>query len=75
MGSEAKYEKYREAWSLLRKTSEIGESEGGVEEVPDTEPAKVAPTSALGLMEAAGNYFKRYQERSNLVPPKIGGKG
>jgi hypothetical protein len=74
LGSEAKYEKYREAWSLLRKASEIGESEGGVEEVSEPEPARVAPTSAMGRLEAAGSFFKRYLERSNLVPSKRGGE-
>ena len=73
VGSEAKYEQYREAWSLLRKASEIGEAEGGVEGVSEPEPARVAPTSAMGRMQAAGNYFKRYLERSNVVPRKSGG--
>ena len=31
VGAEAKYEQYREAWSLLKKASEIGEGEGSVE--------------------------------------------
>jgi hypothetical protein len=70
----ARYEDYREAWQLLREASEVGEPEEGVEEVTEPEPAKVAPSSALGRMEAAGNYFRRYLERSNVVPGKVGGE-
>jgi hypothetical protein len=66
----AKYEKYREAWQLLREASE-GSSEGsedgeggpedsaGVESVGDHRP----PTGALGRMEAAMNFFKQRLER------------
>jgi hypothetical protein len=71
----AKYEKYREAWQLLREASEAhteGSEEGdggdaeagaedaaGVESVEDHRP----PTGALGRMEAAMNFFKQRLER------------
>jgi hypothetical protein len=66
VGGEAKYEQYREAWSLLRKASEIGEAESGSEAVE--ERAAVAPTGALGRMQAAGEFFRRYLERSGARP-------
>lgn len=66
MTGEAKYEKYREAWSLLRKASEVAEPESGSEEPTWTEPALAA--SGLERMEAAANYFQRYMERSNALP-------
>lgn len=74
LGSEAKYEQYREAWGLLRKASEIGDAEGSTEQAPAAESAVVQPSSAVGRMEAAANYFTRYLERGNVVPGKIGGK-
>lgn len=67
-GGEAKYERYREAWSLLRKASEIRESEGAEQAVE--EPAPVVLTGALGRMQAAGDFFRRYLERSGVVPRK-----
>jgi len=70
MGAEAKYEQYREAWMLLRKASEIGEAESGADPPGAEELAPASPTSGLGRMEAAANYFKRYLERSNIAPPK-----
>lgn len=74
LGSEAKYERYREAWGLLRKASEIGDADGSAEQAPAAESAVVQPSSAVGRMEAAANYFTRYLERGNVVPGKIGGK-
>jgi hypothetical protein len=38
LGSEAKYEPYREAWGLLRKASEIGDAESSVEQASAAEP-------------------------------------
>jgi hypothetical protein len=66
----AKYEEYREAWQLLREASEVPsdvaveggggpEDSAGVEAVGDHRP----PTSALGRMEAAVNFFKQRLER------------
>jgi hypothetical protein len=72
VGGEAKYEHYREAWSLLRKASEIGEAESAVG--ASAEPDPLPPSSALGRMQAAGNFFKRYLERSNVGPRSIGDK-
>lgn len=74
VGQEAKYEHYREAWSLLRKASEICDPESGVEQSPAAEPAAAQPTSAVGRMEAAANYFKRYLERGSGGPRKMGGE-
>jgi hypothetical protein len=66
----AKYEGYREAWQLLREASEVPsdvaveggggpEDSAGVEAVGDHRP----PTSALGRMEAAVNFFKQRLKR------------
>jgi hypothetical protein len=74
VGQEAKYERYREAWSLLRKASEIGDAEGSAEQSPAAESAVVHPSSAVGRMAAAANSFLRYMERGNVIPRKIGGK-
>jgi hypothetical protein len=72
VGGEAKYEHYREAWSLLRKASEIGDAESSAGQSPAAESATVEPTSAVGRMETAANYFKRYLERKNVGPRKTG---
>jgi hypothetical protein len=45
LGSEAKYEKYREAWGLLRKASEIGDAAGSVEQAPAAECGVVQSSS------------------------------
>jgi hypothetical protein len=71
----ARYEDYLEAWPLLRKASEINHPEvnhpeSSAEQVPTTEQTAFPPTSAAGRMQAAGNYFKRYLEQSNIVPRK-----
>ncbi len=70
LGSEAKYEKYREAWGLLRKASEIGDATGSVEEASAVVPGAVQPSSAVGRMQAAANAFTRYMERANVIPGK-----
>ena len=70
VGGEAKYEEYREAWGLLRKVAETGETGSSAEQVSTGESTVVHPASALGRMEAAGNFFRRYMERSNLIPQK-----
>jgi hypothetical protein len=71
VSGEAKYEHYREAWTLLRKASDIGEHESSVEQSPPEQPAVAPPTSAVGRMAAAASYFKRYLEGSTGVPGKI----
>jgi hypothetical protein len=73
LGSEAKYEQYREAWSLLRKASEIGDVAGSVEQAPTTDSGAAHPSSAIGRMGAAMNFFKRSLERGNVIPGKSGG--
>ncbi|MGC2476653.1 MAG: group I intron-associated PD-(D/E)XK endonuclease [Candidatus Sulfotelmatobacter sp.] len=72
---EAKYEEYREAWSLLRKASEIAEPESGAEQVSLAEPVPRFPRNGLERMQAAANYFKRYTERSDVMPRKPEDKG
>lgn len=74
-GGEAKYERYREAWQLLRKASEISESESGGEQPAAGEALAHAPSSALGRMQRAANYFRVFMERSNVIPPKEEEKG
>jgi hypothetical protein len=69
VGAEAKYEQYREAWGLLRKASEIGDV-GSIETSAVAESAVIEPSSAVGRMATAANYFRRYMERSTLVPPR-----
>jgi PD-(D/E)XK nuclease superfamily protein len=74
VGAEAKYEQYREAWSLLRKASKIGEDEGSVGPATAAEPEAPPPSSAVGRMQTAANYFRRYMERANVGPTKGGGE-
>jgi len=80
VGGEAKYEHYREAWGLLRKASGTSEPDSGVEEVAEPEmtvpevPPAIPPSSAVGRMQAAASYFRRYMQRSSVVPPKGEGK-
>jgi hypothetical protein len=74
----SKYEKYREAWQLLREASEgsadaeaaegerCAEDSAGAESAGDQRP----PVSAAGRMEAAMNYFKQRLEGGNVDPRK-----
>jgi hypothetical protein len=48
LGSEAKYEQYREAWALLRKASEIGDSQSCVEQASAAESGVAPASSAVG---------------------------
>jgi hypothetical protein len=74
LGSEAKYEQYREAWSLLRKASEIGDGDDCTEKSPAVEAGVAEPSNAVGRMETAAKFFRQYLERSNVVPRKGGGE-
>ncbi len=68
----AKYEKYREAWHLLREASEIGEeAETSAEEMapPATPPGRF-PTNALGRMEAVASFVRRQLEGRNVDATK-----
>jgi hypothetical protein len=80
-GGEAKYEKYREAWELLRKAAEVSDDAGSVvEEPPVVKPEagvveghgvenpgpKRFPTGVLGRLEAAGNFFRNQLERGGV---------
>jgi PD-(D/E)XK endonuclease len=73
----AKYEKYREAWHLLREASEIsseasGEGESCAQDSAAGESGggQPHPAGALGRMEAAMNYFKQRLERGSVDPQK-----
>jgi PD-(D/E)XK endonuclease len=71
LGSEAKYEKYREAWGLLRKASETGDSESSAEQSSVVGPAPGAlPATGLARMAAAANYYRRYLEDGGVRPQK-----
>jgi hypothetical protein len=83
MGNEAKYETYREAWRLLREAS--ASRDDGQDDVQDDLLTSAAETtareasasplpagSAVGRMEAAGNFFKRYLERGGVRGQKLG---
>ena len=64
LGSEAKYEQYREAWGLLRKATETSGPESGAEKSPVAEPAPGAlPGTGLARMEAAANYLPAVSRR------------
>ena len=80
----AKYEKYREAWHLLREATELGaeaqscgdpaDAESGASVPPDETAgpasAPVAlPANALGRMEAAANFFRRHLEGNHPRRP------
>jgi hypothetical protein len=77
----ARYEVYLEAWQLLRKASEVNRpeanhaevnrAESGAEQIPTAEQTAFPQTGAVGRMQAAGNYFRRYLERSSVVPQKV----
>jgi hypothetical protein len=67
----AKYEKYREAWHLLREAADCSEeTQACFEHSAVPESVESSSTGALGRLEAAGNYFKRYLERSRVPPQK-----
>lgn len=73
---EAKYEKYREAWDLLRAASEVtddardaGEKSAAAAE-PDADVSGSHSGGALGRLQTAGNFFKRQLERSGMGPWK-----
>ena len=69
-GGEAKYEMYREAWHLLREAVGPGEQAERAEGAVDEPVEERHPTGAVGRFEAAGNYFKRYLERTGVDPQK-----
>jgi hypothetical protein len=69
---EAKYEMHREAWHLLREAVAVGEKAESAEAAADVPPVTSRPTGALGRLENAGNYFRRYLERGDVHPEKGG---
>jgi hypothetical protein len=67
-GGEAKYEEYREAWHLLRKASECGESaEEGVSE-PESALLRDRLGAGVARMQTAMNSFRNYLEKGGRVP-------
>ena len=54
-----KYERYREAWGLLREASGCEEAEEAV-----SEPEEVPAGPAVARMQGAMNYFRNYLEKS-----------
>jgi hypothetical protein len=84
-GNEAKYEKYREAWHLLRRAAGLGEEEDSAGDSAEKESGAGCssgesgtseaatggfPSSALARMKAAANYFQRYLEGGIVGPQK-----
>jgi hypothetical protein len=57
-----KYEKYREAWHLLREAAELGGVGESCEEPAAVTDAGRFPTTALGRMEAAADFVRRQME-------------
>lgn len=68
----AKYEKFREAWHLLREAAELREeAETGGEEVAAMESVEGRSTGVLGRrVEAAMSFIQRQLERGGVYPPK-----
>jgi len=66
---EAKYEKYREAWGLLRKAAEIEESvmEESAKSVEAEKPAERFPANGLARVESAFSFFRKQMERGHAV--------
>ena len=62
VGAEAKYEHYREAWSLLRKASEIEDS-AVAESLGDREARESPMGPGMTRMQAALDQFRRFMER------------
>ena len=83
----AKYEKYREAWHLLREAAQLGEqaesastpaetescADGPANEPAAREPAPCAlPATAMGRMQASMRFFRRSLERGTVNSDKGG---
>jgi hypothetical protein len=63
-GSGAKYEKYREAWRLLRAAAELREAvETCAEEPAVVDFVEARPTGAVSRLEHAMSFFQRQLER------------
>jgi hypothetical protein len=79
-GGEAKYEKYREAWDLLRKAAEIADDAKAAEDLDGEasdgmEPQAVSPaTGVVGRMKAVDSYVRNFFERGSAGPGKVGMK-
>jgi hypothetical protein len=72
---QANYEKYREAWHLLRESSEIveeGASGGDGPSAAETNVPVVSPlpAGAVGRIEASMNFVRRHFERTGGLPGK-----
>jgi hypothetical protein len=69
----SKYEKYSEAWQLLRKAADLSEEIGSEEQAAvksNAGPTVTHAGGALGRFQAAGKFFKNYLERSGVSPAK-----
>jgi hypothetical protein len=67
----AKYEKYREAWRLLREASELREQTATcVEEAATVECVETRHTGGLGRLEAAMSFWQRQLEQGGVLPRK-----
>jgi len=83
VSGEAKYEEYREAWSLLRKASEVAEPESaenshatnGTLCEPPKQDVPRFPRNGFERMQSAFDYCKRYMEGRHLAPKKPEEKG
>ncbi len=70
----ARYEKYREAWHLLRQAAQLSEEpETLAEKAPAlTAPERRFPTNALERMEAVANFVRRQMTGTSVDAPKSG---
>ncbi len=72
----AKYEKYREAWHLLREASRLpasNENDAGTdsaEQPAAAEPAKRFPSNVVERMRAVENFVRRSVQRGGAPPGK-----
>jgi hypothetical protein len=70
---DTKYEKYREAWHLLREVPAAGDGQASVEDAAENNPVRQTevesakfPTNAVERFQSAGNFFRRYMESKHL---------
>ncbi|HEY6339734.1 MAG TPA: group I intron-associated PD-(D/E)XK endonuclease [Candidatus Sulfotelmatobacter sp.] len=74
-----RYEKYREAWELLREAVGVGASDPTLSQTAGKDGAsaedvknraEVHPTGVVGRMEASMNFFRRELEQGGVRPLK-----
>jgi hypothetical protein len=69
---EAKYERYREAWHLLREFCGLKEEAESVEQTAAVEPAASVPANAMERVQASMSYLQRHLEGNWRRPQKEG---